>query len=259
MVCGYLRQWLRAIRALGCLQPQCGHFVGMRGRPPRRPFRLDTSGSRRMVTTDTAFFFLTACTASSILSRMFLVSRGVRMIPTAQQIRLPLSSKRGEKIAYLKLLRHVEEHARSGFDYHGEFLTPGKMVCWADVRPTIEYPEVPVLLECAGIAKPGRGHNRSEYLYILWQWCPIRNAFVELARSSSVASEWATDLEIPARRAIGERRPEPDPGDVRRRIADYLSRELERALPPDRFRILAVIHDELASRMAQGRGRERAA
>jgi hypothetical protein len=123
----------------------------------------------------------------------------------------------------------------------------------AELRPTVEYPETPVLLECAGIAKTGRGHNRSEYLYIVWRFDAHSDEWRELGRAQSAACEWAADLAPIARRAIDEQIGAPDLTEVERRISVYLNSELGRVAERDRMQVLAVIHDAIATRIVTPR------
>ncbi len=119
----------------------------------------------------------------------------------------------------------------------------------AELRPTVDYPEIPLLLECAGIAKPGRGHNKSEYLYILWQF--RGDGWIELGRARSSTWDWAVDLAPLAWRAIEDQLDAPDLAAIGRRIHDYLESELERVEAGDRNRVAGLIHDEFAARLSE--------
>ena len=171
-------------------------------------------------------------------------------LPSINEIRLPLSRKYRSSVCFLKLLKWVRTPASSGFDFEGVFLTPGAIVAGKELRPSVDYPETPTLLECAGIIHPVRmrdphGEKRSEYLYVLWQ-LDRGGSWKELARALSTSWDWALDLGNMAARAIEDHLEAPDLEKVEKRIAAYLNFELQRVSKDDQEKMLSVIHDQLA-------------
>lgn len=119
-----------------------------------------------------------------------------------------------------------------------------------ELWPGPEWPEMPVLLECAGEDGSGWGHQRSPSTYILWVW--ESGEWREVARAASVGREWTWDLEQAARRALGQgkrRPPEIDPAAVRERVARVLEAELEGLDQAGQAEVLSAVHDELAARI----------
>jgi hypothetical protein len=170
-------------------------------------------------------------------------------------IRLPCSSGRARH-AYLKLLARVDPDAQNGFGFEGSLLRPGAWATSAELRPSAEYPEIPVLLEYSSVAAHGiPGRRRADSLYVLWRWEPRTHQWRELGRAVSVAWEWAVELRPLALRALAEARGSsniieipPDFAAIASEIAGFLDERL-RILPArDRARLLAVLHDQFAMR-----------
>jgi hypothetical protein len=171
-------------------------------------------------------------------------------------VKIPCSGKRGGA-HFSKVLYRVRSNASSGFDFEGHFVRTGSTVEFASLRPTIDYPENPVLLECAGVTKPVRMNRptegqRSEVLYILWRFDPGSGEFLEIARAQSSSRDWAVDLAAPARRALEAGIEPPNLAEVQKRIRSYLALELERVSREDRARVAGVLHDDLAALLDQG-------
>jgi hypothetical protein len=169
-----------------------------------------------------------------------------------KSVKLPFSGGR-QRVGFVKLLRRVPATATSGFDFDGTLFRAGRLVSIAELQPQ-GYPEVPVILECAGIIRPGRGHQRSEYQYLVWQWDPRRGDWFELARCASNSSDWAAHLAKAAHDAIEGSLPRLDLDSIAVEIRRFLDAELERVAADDRVRLLGVIHDELAVRLSGGGG-----
>src|SRR5579884_4120463 len=167
------------------------------------------------------------------------------------QVRIPNSAPRGKTGVYAKLLRRVREVARSGFDWEGVFVKPGALVEESRLRPDDSFPLAPLVLECAGIVRPGRGHNRSEYLYILWQWDQPSGRWLELGRSRCVDWSWAFDLAPIAHRAINREGFERQLAEIASRIDRYLTSELDGVAEERRWLVAAMVHEALARRIAE--------
>jgi len=168
--------------------------------------------------------------------------------------RLP-SSGRGRH-AYLKLLSRVDPDAQNGFGFEGSLLRPGAWASAAELRPSADYPPIPVLLEyTSGAVRGVAGHRRADSLYVLWRWEPGR--WRELGRASSLAWEWALDLRPLAIRALAEARGDlpivvmaPDFAAIAIEISGFLDEHLRILSPGDRIRLLGVLHDQFAARLA---------
>lgn len=171
--------------------------------------------------------------------------------PPELRVRIPRSGPRNGTPVFAKLLRAVAAKPDCGFDFVGTFFAPGRAVAASALTPP-GYPDVPVLLEGSGVYG-GRGHVRGEGLYILWRLDGAN--WVELARAKSVAWEWSLDLGPVAQRALAESTRSlcvevlPSLTHIERRIQAALDRVLAPLARRDQRRVLAVIHDTLATRL----------
>src|SRR5579862_8319409 len=64
-----------------------------------------------------------------------------------ERVRLPRSSVARHNEGYIQVLRHVDFEAHQALGFEGIFFRPGAVVAWANLRPDVTYPEMPVLLE----------------------------------------------------------------------------------------------------------------
>lgn len=172
-------------------------------------------------------------------------------------IRLPRGSGSDRRDAYVKLLSRVDPHAWNGFGFEGRFFKCGKWVSEAELRPTAEYPEIPVLLESSiGRAVGEPGHRRRLQLYVLWRWSPADRAWEELGRAQSFSWEWALDLRPLALRALEGARGAPleveaEPThviEIAAGITKFLDKRLDTLEPPERIKLLGILHDHFAAR-----------
>lgn len=161
---------------------------------------------------------------------------------------------RNSNPAFLKLLQRVCENPQMGFDFSGLILRPGKRIAESVLRPP-GFPDLPVLLECAGTAQ-GRGYARGECLYILWQYADC--GWIEIGRARSCAWEWSVDLGPMARRAIEQSTRSlalieilPNLIQVESRIRKAIAREMLQLDAGDRVRLAAALHDHLAAEFAR--------
>jgi len=166
------------------------------------------------------------------------------------RVKIPRSGARNGTPTFAKLLRHVTAKPECGFDFTGTFFAPGRAVDASALRPP-GYPDVPLLLEAAGVFG-GKGHVRGEALYILWRLDGAN--WVELARAKSQAWEWSLDLGPIAKRALEESTRTlcvevlPSLAHIEKRLQAALDRVLTPLARRDQRRVLAVIHDTLATR-----------
>lgn len=170
-------------------------------------------------------------------------------------VRLPRTAGRASVQSFAKLLNYVDPDAHTGFGFEGKFMLPGKTVTEAELCPP-EYPATPILLEYAGPVGGARGHKRNEYLYILWRYEREENVWAELGRSQSVSWEWTHDLGPIAIRALREARGPVSAVEVMAnlvlisgQISVFLDTTLRHLDHRDRARVLAVLHDQFASRL----------
>lgn len=170
-------------------------------------------------------------------------------------IRLPAGSGVRSRHGYLKLLSRVDPEAQNGFGFEGCLLRLGAIVTPAELRPTPDYPEIPVLLEYSTAPSHAAGaRRRSDSLYVLWRWQD--GAWCELGRAASASWDWALDLRPLAIRALSEasgEKPvekEPDLPAIAANISLFLDRKLQALKPADRARLLGILHDQFASRLS---------
>lgn len=175
----------------------------------------------------------------------------------AHSVPLPESSPRSArraKMCFLKLLSAVDPDATHGFGFKGTFFRPGEVVSCARLRPSLEYPEIPIILE-QGLA-PAHGipgHRRCDMVTILWRWDATLRKWRELGRTVSVGCEWAVEMRPLAIRALAEAHGGTvvliDELAIVSRISEFLDHEVSVLGPSDRLRLLGVIHDQLAMRL----------
>jgi len=107
---------------------------------------------------------------------------------------LPSTARRGEPLIYIRVLHEVWPNSRAGgWRLKGRLYRPGQRVS----RDAL--PDPLVVVEAAGRSKTGRGHNRSEYLYILWHW---DGEWREVARAISPSWDWQWILGPAARKLL---------------------------------------------------------
>lgn len=158
-------------------------------------------------------------------------------------------------MCFLKLLSSVDPNASHGFGFNGTFFRPGTFVSEAELQPSLEYPKTPVILEQSLAPAHGiPGHQRCDTITVLWRWEATLNGWRELGRTVSVGCEWAFEMRPLAIRALAEARGDAveaaiDELAIASRISAFLDHELSVLGPPDRLRLYAVIHDQLALRI----------
>ena len=174
----------------------------------------------------------------------------------ARKVRLPLSSTRRSQIGFTKLLQRVDPRSRSPFEWRGRLFRSGTWIEEAQLWPDGSYPRNPLLVEHAGADKPGRGHNRhkSDNTAVLWRYERVAGKFLEVGRVAAPAGMWALLLEPLVRDTLARDAgdvPAPDVDLIRDRITRFLAAEFDIIPDSDRYRILTLVHDELASRIAE--------
>jgi hypothetical protein len=174
-------------------------------------------------------------------------------------IQLPQCSGVRTRKAYLKLLSRVDPDARDGFGFEGALLRPGARVSAEQLRPSADYPEIPVILEYSVAAASGiKGNRRAPALYVLWRWKPEIQQWYEVGRACSHSWEWAIDLRPLAIRALAEARDTAETvgvstnlNEIAEMIEAFVENQLSFLLPPDKPRLLAILHDQFAARFSR--------
>jgi hypothetical protein len=152
---------------------------------------------------------------------------------------------------FAKLLRCVDPDAKCGFGFEGVLLKPGSTLTAAELRPSAEYPAAPVVLEMARVLEDApAAQRRYEDLVVLWRYSRERAVWIELGRARSKSWEWAIELRAIAVRAIEEQRVRVqvvvNVVEIQARIVTAIERELAGVFGSDRWRVLSVVHDEIA-------------
>lgn len=174
-------------------------------------------------------------------------------------VRVPRSCPRRAEPCYAKLLCRAAPDAQSGFDFEGTFLRAGGLFPESALWPSPQYPQVPLLLEFAGSDCSGWGHRRSSALYLLWRYQD--GEWREVARTAAESNEWCAVLApVAARLLQQDGRPKPMAVEaLADRIRRLLEAEFDRAGPDDRWKVAAIVHDQLAVRLVDPRCLQRAA
>lgn len=174
-------------------------------------------------------------------------------------VRIPRTSPRSCRESYAKILTHVDPDAPHAFGFEGKIVRPGMVVTDAQLWPDERAPRIPIVLECASVPGQGkRGHNRREWLYILWRYSVDCGDWSEVGRSYSVAWEWACELRPLAVRALRESQPAVEVtinlAEVDRRIAALIDGELRGLEVIHQHQVLGILHHHLAVRLAAALG-----
>lgn len=177
-----------------------------------------------------------------------------------RNVRLPLSRTRRSQLTYATLLRRFDPRSRAAFTWEGDLLTPGATIPEARLWPSGAFPRTPLIVEFAGADNPAKGHRRheSDSTVILWRYERENDgAFVEVGRVCAPAGMWALLLEPLVRDAMAREAglaAPPDVDVIRGRIATVLAAELDLVADSERARILQLVRDELAGRIAEWSG-----
>lgn len=172
------------------------------------------------------------------------------------RVAIPRTCPRRQDLTYARLLLRVYPLRTMANAFEGVLLKPGAMVDESALWPSPEYPEIPILLEYAGSDRTGRGHNRSNDVYLLWRYDRARGAWVEIARSVSRGAEWIERIKAVALLELGLPVLPADPADtasaagITDRVLGLLDRELERLCPQDRHLVMNFVYQEFSARAA---------
>jgi hypothetical protein len=173
-------------------------------------------------------------------------------------VRIPCSAARQSQRIFAMLVERVEETDprswHSGFE--GNLLRPGSYIDLDALWPSASYPEVPMVLECAGNPKPERGHRRHHQpdTYILWSFNVDKREWSEIARISSFPRDWPRDLRPIAVRALEQsngKQVQVFAGfdQVMESLCRLMDCEIKTLPPADRPRALAMLRDQCCCRL----------
>jgi hypothetical protein len=139
--------------------------------------------------------------------------------------------------------------------FEGKLLKPGALIDEADLRPTPEYPEIPLLLEYAGTDHTGHGHRRSNDIYLLWRYDRAGACWVELIRATSQGADWIAHLKPIALAELRRGVPPPDAANsanaaagISGRVLSVLDHELEMLGAGERHLVMAFVYQAFTSR-----------
>lgn len=136
-------------------------------------------------------------------------------------------------------------------------MRPGSWIIETQLWPDGTYPATPLLLEHAGAENPGKGwaRHQSDDTVVLWRYDRAKGEFVEIGRVAAPGGVWPQLMEPLARdwlsRDLNYQQPERDLELTRSRIMKFLAQELDAIPDADRARVLTLVHDELAGRIAE--------
>jgi hypothetical protein len=162
------------------------------------------------------------------------------------------SDSRGE-FTYARVLWRVHPDRTMANAFEGVLLKPGSVVEDSALWPDARYPARPLLLEFAGSDRTGRGHNRSNQIYILWRFEPDQWQWVEIARVFTQGAEWVPMLLPLALRELGGVMPAPDPAaalDSMKRFLAQLDDELRQVGSQERAIAIGFMYEQLGARLA---------
>lgn len=169
-------------------------------------------------------------------------------------IRLPRSQK-GQGLSFITLIQRICPRRTLGNVFEGRRLRPGARVREADLKPTPDYPDTPLLLEYAGSDRSGSGHKRSSHTYILWRFEPSEGKWLELVRVEAEALEWIETIRPVALRNFTSRALDLTPilraGEAASRVLIVLEAELEVMDIADRAVFLGYLYEQFTARLVR--------
>lgn len=169
-------------------------------------------------------------------------------------VRLPRTPN-SHGLSYAILIRRVHPHRTMGDVFEGRRVRPGANLTAAELWPTPDYPEVPLLLEYAASDRSGSGHRRrSHHLYLLWEFLQDANEWRELARANAEALEWIEVLRPAAMRHLKDARRESEAALAEMataRILTVLELELDVLADAERRNFLGMVYEQFTARLVR--------
>ena len=168
------------------------------------------------------------------------------------KIRIPQTSQRRAEFTFCRLIERIRPNEYHPMAIEGPIFKCGIEIDESRLWPAAHFPRVPLLLEHAGIAKPGRGHNRSSYTYVLWRFNRVTRNFDELVRCAAYGNEWLEAIRVPALNALRDpERPQSALGAAAaKRVSAAVEGELRYLEFEARGHFVSRLFDEVAGRLA---------
>jgi len=165
-------------------------------------------------------------------------------------VRIPRSRLTRRDTTYAKLLLRVYPRRTMANAFEGVLLKPGSLIDETALWPEPEYPSTPLLLEYAGNDHTGRGHRRSNDIYLLWKYDRERG-WVELVRCTSQGADWIEHMKAIA---LLELRRDIVPADawsaasISALVLAALDKHLELLDPLERHLAMSFVYQEFSAR-----------
>jgi hypothetical protein len=165
-------------------------------------------------------------------------------------IRIPRTCTSRKEHTYAQLVMRVYPD-RLINPFEGRLLKTGSSVELSELRPTPEYPEIPLLIEFAGNDRTGSGHRRSNDVHVLWRLNPSTREWQELVKVNGQGRDWVEYLRpIVMRQLAAASEPYSDlAARARQRVLRLLDDELERLQRSGRADLMTTLYDEIAARL----------
>jgi hypothetical protein len=167
-------------------------------------------------------------------------------------VRIPHTSQRRGEHTFCRLIERIRPDEWHPMAIEGPTFKCGREIDERELWPEKHFPRVPLLLEHAGIAVPGWGHNRSSHTYILWQYNATKTEFAELMRVVAHGNEWVEAIRAPALNALRD----PDitsahiAAAAAKRVHAAVDRELQFLNFEARGHFISRLYEEAAGRLA---------
>lgn len=148
--------------------------------------------------------------------------------------------------SFCRVIERVDITPEGFWRFEGPIYQPGSMF----TSRTSGSGEGRVVLECAGPVSKGKGHNRPEYLWILWRW---NDGWHELARALSTDWDWSIVLGPAAHQALQQNAPLSDAKarslDFASEILEYAERRLRDEPAGLQRQVWMILQDRIAPKM----------
>lgn len=132
--------------------------------------------------------------------------------------------------------------------WEGKVYRSGAIVSRTEFSPIANHV---LAIECIGAERAGWGHRRMPTTYILWSLAPGEDEWREIARASSLGSEWTRSLHAAALAFTARESLDPRVAlDAAQRVIVLLEYELDKLdKPAERADLCARLHDRVMYRL----------
>lgn len=160
------------------------------------------------------------------------------------------------------LIRRVCDN-QTAIAFDGKHFRCGIAIDDSELWPDDEYPQTPLLLEYAGLdyeaplERPGSGFGgkRRPLVHLLWRYEKDRREWHELARTSSVDSEWVAHFVAIARIEMERGGRRATPIDIAARASwrwmETLDQELRALNAEERVIALGMVYEQITARVVE--------